>query len=781
MAFSPIAFVAPNYRDYKNWWLKAYEPGTTTPKVMADNDTGTPTVAKYEINKDGFIVSSGGALIIPFIDGPYDLWLFPTEAEADANSTTNAERVADDVSSPGSSIGGYATYEFDTVTDAQNGLAIGGNSVILKVYDVIKIKERGSALFDVITGTTTANGYDIIAHATLNISFVLRVGTIIDAKSFGAVNDGTDQSGAILRAIEQSKTLVISDTYKCSVAASVSNKKIKGNGQLYNDTQVTNVLKLTGNSNIIEGITIRDKTPSQNMADRVTNPLSIVGNLNKILGVTVEHDSVPVSTTVVDSYNKYGIYIEGNDNIIENNEVRYMPNAVYGKDGFRNKYLNNYIHDSFVGIQVTSGESDYIIKGNHIKDCNIVDPTTPVLQHSGCDGILCSTGSRRGVIANNRINNCTEHGMYVQSFYTTITGNVVSNNGGSGIKLAGKGQPTINWNGETPVLKGTGGLYVSFSCEITGNVTFGNGTDIASNAGIYLQGGIVNLNVSANECSETSCSGIRTAYESINPDMRGINISGNTTEGLNDSTNFSLGCNSIRDSLVSNNLVIGTFIYGGDAAQKATNVKVVGNRVTSTLSAFNSENCIIEQNELQNFQKSNGTGIELIGNTITGQSENLEFNGIVKFSGNKIKFSSNFVPDLSGSTCKVIDNNQFTSDYTTPDASEVFFDYGFNASTPVNTSIRSNTFNLPNWERVGRFGGSNNIIVNNTISNDNAVQTALCFDIQGTQSDTLYSGNLFTGSGAGLEIRTGASNILVDGHMGTYVDNGTGTKLGIRR
>lgn len=95
MSFSTIAYIAPNYRDYKNWWLKAYEPGTTTPKEMATDSTFTVLIAKAEINKDGFIVSAGGTLIIPYIDDYYDLWLFPTEAEADANDTVNAERVAD--------------------------------------------------------------------------------------------------------------------------------------------------------------------------------------------------------------------------------------------------------------------------------------------------------------------------------------------------------------------------------------------------------------------------------------------------------------------------------------------------------------------------------------------------------------------------------------------------------------------------------------------------------------------------------------------------------------
>jgi hypothetical protein len=97
MAYSPIAFTAANYRDYKNYWLKAYEPGSTTPKVIATDSTLGTLIAKAQINVDGFIISSGEALITPYVDGSYDLWLFPTAAEADANDTSSALRLADNI------------------------------------------------------------------------------------------------------------------------------------------------------------------------------------------------------------------------------------------------------------------------------------------------------------------------------------------------------------------------------------------------------------------------------------------------------------------------------------------------------------------------------------------------------------------------------------------------------------------------------------------------------------------------------------------------------------
>jgi len=97
MAYSPIALTIPQYEDYPNYWLKAYEQGTTTPLAMATDATGGTTAAKYEIDAQGFPKTAGNARLIPFINGDYDLWLFPTEAEADADDTSNAIQFADNL------------------------------------------------------------------------------------------------------------------------------------------------------------------------------------------------------------------------------------------------------------------------------------------------------------------------------------------------------------------------------------------------------------------------------------------------------------------------------------------------------------------------------------------------------------------------------------------------------------------------------------------------------------------------------------------------------------
>jgi hypothetical protein len=70
---------------------------------MSTDSGGLTTVAKAEIAAGGgsvplgFIQTAGEVIFIPYFDEPYDLWLFPTEAEADANDTTNAIQLADDM------------------------------------------------------------------------------------------------------------------------------------------------------------------------------------------------------------------------------------------------------------------------------------------------------------------------------------------------------------------------------------------------------------------------------------------------------------------------------------------------------------------------------------------------------------------------------------------------------------------------------------------------------------------------------------------------------------
>jgi len=102
MALAPVALFSDPLEDYAANWVKFYAQGTTTPISMATDSGGGTTVAKAEVSSGGtvpigFIKTAGDVIFIPYLDQAYDLYLFPTEAEADANDTSNAIQLADNV------------------------------------------------------------------------------------------------------------------------------------------------------------------------------------------------------------------------------------------------------------------------------------------------------------------------------------------------------------------------------------------------------------------------------------------------------------------------------------------------------------------------------------------------------------------------------------------------------------------------------------------------------------------------------------------------------------
>ena len=224
MAYFAIAFIAPNYRDYSNQWLKAYEPGTTTPKSMALDSAAAVTVAKLQLNADGFLKSAGDALVIPYIEGAYDLWLFPTSAEADANDTSSAVRVADDINSTNLSLinDPSQAYEFPTVA------AYKASTIVFPVGKIINLLDRGAS-FTVIAGTGTANIYSIIdsTQVSQSISIILR--DEMSLKNFGGISsagedlvNSANNSAALVHAVNLNSGPINSTASTTSKTATIT-------------------------------------------------------------------------------------------------------------------------------------------------------------------------------------------------------------------------------------------------------------------------------------------------------------------------------------------------------------------------------------------------------------------------------------------------------------------------------------------------------------------------------------------------------------------------------
>lgn len=404
MAFTQIAGIAPNFRDYKNDWLKAYEPGTTTPKVMADNDTGTPTVAKYEINNDGFPVSSGGTIVIPHIDGDYDLWLFPTEAEADANDTSNAERVADDAtlyltqSSVADAIGGVVSYEFDTKQNAKDGDTIGGDSVSFSSGDVIRIKELGNTLFDVVSGVTLQNDRTIIADTSGLFSFVQRTfeqtyseftwyvdpilgtdaigyGVSSGANAFKTIQYAWDQLPTILN---HQQTIQLGDgIYNTNYIASADQPRpaiLWGKGKIttFRSTRDTSNNEITGAVVIKGNNASRSSTVIKTGSDFTYGIYINKGNVG-IQDIEIQSDAVTKASGLLVSH-RTDTYIHCTNVLIDGKDVagsKFASNGVIAESGGQVELSDEcVVKNADVGcVTLTDGDNITVSGSTEINSC----------------------------------------------------------------------------------------------------------------------------------------------------------------------------------------------------------------------------------------------------------------------------------------------------------------------------------------------------------------------------------------------------------------------------
>ena len=173
---SPVFDTGPGSKPASGAKLNFFETGTSTRKA-------TFTTAAANIPNDNPVIAdSNGVFPDIFITGTYKVIL-----------TTK-----DDIQT------GFG--EKDPIVESVDLTVISGLNpdtlaawqadASAQVGDVVTTKERstgkgGGATGDVITGTGTANGANIVAHDTLSLSWVLRVGEFIIPEQFGLFPDNT--------------------------------------------------------------------------------------------------------------------------------------------------------------------------------------------------------------------------------------------------------------------------------------------------------------------------------------------------------------------------------------------------------------------------------------------------------------------------------------------------------------------------------------------------------------------------------------------------------------
>lgn len=136
MARRPISGLLPQFAknaggaSASGYWLKLYEPNTTTHIPMYTLQSGGSTLVKCVLNSRGETISNvldDDSTFIPYVDEDFDAYLFFTAADADANNTTNAiflgqSIVSELVGAP--EMPGYVEAQFATVATMIAGTAL---------------------------------------------------------------------------------------------------------------------------------------------------------------------------------------------------------------------------------------------------------------------------------------------------------------------------------------------------------------------------------------------------------------------------------------------------------------------------------------------------------------------------------------------------------------------------------------------------------------------------------------------------------------------------------
>lgn len=211
MAYLPSVQLSTTFTQYPGYWLKFYIQGTLNPLAMATDAAAGTLLARAEISSGGttpigFVKTAGDAIFQPYLNAAYDGWIFPTFAEADANDTSNAIRIADnvDLQSTEVTLSLAFTKKFDTVAlmAASTTLEI-GDFVITAGYTA-QGDGGGNSYAIVTAGTGTDDGGSFIDLSTHQAKGIFD-GTV-NVRQFGASGNGvTDDKPAIQAAIDVSQ------------------------------------------------------------------------------------------------------------------------------------------------------------------------------------------------------------------------------------------------------------------------------------------------------------------------------------------------------------------------------------------------------------------------------------------------------------------------------------------------------------------------------------------------------------------------------------------------
>lgn len=221
MGYRPISGTAVQYQKNASetasgFYLKGFQANSATPLSMATDSTVGTLLVKCALNLEGYPISNPSDQttdFIPYFNQKYKLSLFPTEADADAN--TNAIFTIDNIEG----IFDASDIEYtstSTVEDKLNNLDVddyvelrGTTSSKLADGDSIRVTDDGiGGTFIVKTGPVTDNSSTLIVFTDDSDRHAERLPTTWDIGWSDAVMDGsTDDQAVIQSFVELVETL----------------------------------------------------------------------------------------------------------------------------------------------------------------------------------------------------------------------------------------------------------------------------------------------------------------------------------------------------------------------------------------------------------------------------------------------------------------------------------------------------------------------------------------------------------------------------------------------
>lgn len=620
MSFAPIALTIPQYdkTTLANWWLKAYDQGTTTPLSMATDVTGGTTLVKAELDSEGFPITAGSARFIPFINGDYDLWVFPTAAEADANDTTNAIQFADNLNADPQSTNTDVPGSYTVADKAAAVLLtpVSGKSLVVEGDDGGTFKSAIGAAPGTYSDDSSAfcGTVFIPTGGDGSIAWVRSPATPINVKWFGATGDGvTNDTTALQDALNLKGTIYIpSGTYIVSATLTVgSNTALFGDGAssvLSSDTADTNMITITSQTDVtIEKI--------------------------KLEGV--------LSTS-----NGAGIYIDGcTDVLIDNIDVTEVSgDGVRLFNGTSKSIVSNSRFYSFNGAMQDSSDINFYYGASYCKALN--NQCHGANWHGIKAQSVTATTTNHCLISGNTVGVHTAYGIIMysvdaQDTYHIVDSNLVENISGDaligGVKIAGAGIYDLACGGDT------------ISNNYIRNTNNNTAIETLTPAGIAVSSANSSCDIIGNTVQACDWYGI-ASFSNNHP----VNITGNN---IIENVKTAIYCkNSNYSHVVGNtirqvtNAIQGILIYG-QSGQK--------NQCTVSSNTIHGSTAAVTVNNVTNFS--------VTGNSIyncTDRGILVQDSDIGAVTGNNIDNSGNDGFKISNVTKASITGNAFNTSST---------------------------------------------------------------------------------------------------------------------